>query len=285
MMKASRRHDAAVGDDEPQDWHLDEVNIEAQAHSNNHSMPSPEEVIAQAGRIRYTTKRVPKKRMIAMVAALVVIMVAIPAAMIVSKGSKASKAATSGISGESPIDKVDGDPSEKDADGDIDHTDKSKQGEFLNEKDSDNDLNHATSDGDGTVDTQDQPDADDAEQRMTTMEEIVEWMVNEDVSHQSTMETAGSPQYRAAEWLAVNDPANLPLPATGRHDYGDGYKYVVRYVMAVNYFALQGQQWAQDFHFMSYLDVCLWNVSMLLRDYHQCFGRLSDSFHRTLCVF
>ena len=256
MMEASPRPDVAVGDDEPQDWKLDEVNIEAQqAHSNHHSIPSPEELIADSGGIRSPTKRLPKKLLIVIVAAIVVVIVAIPAAMLGARGSETSEAASGGKPSADTIDKVDVDSTAKDADGDIDHTSTSNQGESLNEEEADNDLDDSTNNQGTTT-----ASANGADQRMTTIEDIVDWMSNEDVSHRTDMETFGKPQYHAVEWLAVYDPANLPLPATGRVDFGDGYRYVVRYVMAVNYFALLGHLWTQNFNFMSALDVCKWNV-------------------------
>lgn len=239
MMEASPRPDVAVGDDEPQDWKLDEVNIEAQqAHLSHHSIPTPEQLIADAGGIRSPTKRLPKKLLIVIVAAIVVMLISIPASIFRAKGSETSEASAD------TIDKVDVDSTAKDADGDIDHNDTSKQGESLNQGTTTGSTNGA-------------------EQRMTTIDEIVEWMSNEDVSHRTDMETFGKPQYHAVEWLAVYDPANLPLPATGRDDFGDGYRYVVRYVMAVNYFALLGHLWTKNFNFLSALDVCQWNVCIL----------------------
>jgi len=251
----SGTHDAAVADDdEPKEWRLDEVNIEAQADSS-HSFPAPEEAITDAGGIRYKKKIIPKKLLIAVVVALVVLIVAIPLALVGSTGNKS--ALSSGNSGDGPIDKVDGAVSDKDADEDINHTDQGQQDEFLDEKDTDNDLDHTQSNQESKSDT----GADTTDGRMATFDEIVEWMAKEDVSHRADMETTGKPQHSAAEWLALYDEANLPVPTAGtRDDFLDGYKYVVRYVMAVNYFATHGNKWDRDYHFMSKKDVCEWNV-------------------------
>lgn len=255
MMEASPRLDVAVGDDEPQDWKLDEVNMEAQqAYSNHHSMPTREEIITDSGGIRSSTKRIPKKLLIVVIAAIVVMVVAIPIAMFGAKGSETSKAASGGKSNADTIDKVDVDSTAKDADGDIDHT-----GTSVSENDANNDVDGSANDQESTT-----ASSNGADQRMTTVEEIIDWMSNEDVSHRTDMETVGKAQHQAVEWLALYDPANLPLPATGRDDFGDGYRYVVRYVMAVNYFALVGNLWPQKFNFMSDLDVCEWNVRILI---------------------
>lgn len=250
----SGTHDAAVGDDEPKEWKLHEVNIEAQADPS-HSFPAAEEAITDIGGIPYKNKSIPKKLLFAIVAALVVLVIAIPLAVV---GSNSSKSALSnGKSDDGPIDKVDGVAGDKDADEDIDHTDTGKQGEILDDKDSDSDLNHTPSNQENTSDT----GADTTEGRMATFDEIVEWMVKEDVSHRTDMETTGKPQHSAVEWLALHDEGNLPVPTTGtRDDFGDGYKYVVRYVMAVNYFATQGHRWDKDYRFMSKKDVCGWHV-------------------------
>jgi len=243
----SGTHDAAIDDDEPKDWKLDEVNIESQPDSN-HSFPSPEEAITNAGGIQKMSKPIPKKLLVAIVVALVVLVVAIPFAVMGSNKSQSTGSSSSKVTNVS---------NDKDADGDIDHTDKGKQGEFLDEKDADNDLDKAPSNQDGTSDT----GGDNTEERLSTIDEIIEWMAKEDVSHRTDMETTGKPQNEAVQWLALYDHANLPVPTSGtRDDMGDGYKYVVRYVMAVNYFALGGNLWDKDYFFMSKRDVCGWHV-------------------------
>jgi len=210
MMKGS--NDAGDGDG-PTDWQLDEVNIEAPVDTSdsNHSMPAVEEVITEACAGGFTKQRTRKKWLVGVIAALVVLVVAIPSAIIASNSS--SSAASTVPTNEGPIDKVAGGANEKDADADINHTDRDKQNDD-GAKDSDTDLDHTTND-----------QADTSNARMSTFPEIVENLVSEDVSHRSDLESDDTPQQRAALWMADLDKYNLPVPTSGREDLGDGYKY------------------------------------------------------------
>jgi len=80
-------------------------------------------------------------------------------------------------------------------------------------------------------------------------------LVDEKISELVFLEDEESPQYKAAYWLAEVDEANLPIPTTPQHYY----PYMVRYVMALNYFALHGEDWNDDAHFLSERDVCGWH--------------------------
>jgi hypothetical protein len=73
-----------------------------------------------------------------------------------------------------------------------------------------------------------------------------------------------TPQYKAAKWFAEDDGANLPLPGSskGQHE-GDidayTYRYLARYIMALNYYAMGGENWNSQLNFLTETDICNWN--------------------------
>jgi len=100
-----------------------------------------------------------------------------------------------------------------------------------------------------------------------TLEEVVTYLSN-GVSDESVLRRSGSPQNKAARWLATEDGAAISLPKQGferrrelhQHtDNSDAYMYVFRYVMAVNYFALDGPNWLFDMNFLTDNPICEWN--------------------------
>jgi hypothetical protein len=96
-----------------------------------------------------------------------------------------------------------------------------------------------------------------------TYDELVTFLVENQVSSQSAFFDPESPQSKAARWLAEEDGARLPLPPP---DFGlyDSYMYMFRYVMAVNYYALGGPQWTAQHGFLTDTDVCYWNERVVV---------------------
>ena len=99
-----------------------------------------------------------------------------------------------------------------------------------------------------------------------TLNEIVDWLVAQQVSSRSALLDPGSPQQQAAEWLAAQDEAALALPPTSvtitvddTDETDSGYFYMVRYVMAVTYYALNGENWPTQVNFLSPDPVCDWH--------------------------
>lgn len=67
------------------------------------------------------------------------------------------------------------------------------------------------------------------------------------------------PQHQAAVWLAKHDEAALPLPQESDPDYEhESYRYATRFVMALNYYALGGEDWNNGLKFLSAGDICSW---------------------------
>jgi len=92
--------------------------------------------------------------------------------------------------------------------------------------------------------------------RNTDFESVVEFLANEGISDLEDLVAEGSPQNRAALWLAEEDPGNVVIPADS---HTQGYLYVARYVMALNYFAMGGKRWLSRLNFLSGDDICRWN--------------------------
>lgn len=101
---------------------------------------------------------------------------------------------------------------------------------------------------------------DTLEGRNSGMKAVVDYLVAQDISHRADLTNEATPQYKAAQWIANSDKANMAVPTSDKVDFvNGGYKYVVRYVMAVNYFALKGHNWSNKLNFMTHRDVCGWH--------------------------
>jgi hypothetical protein len=96
-----------------------------------------------------------------------------------------------------------------------------------------------------------------------TYDELVSFIVENQISPQSAFMDPSSPQALAAKWLAEQDGAGLPLPKPDFSLYGS-YMYMFRYVMAVNYYALGGPDWEKKHGFLTEADVCDWNERVVV---------------------
>jgi hypothetical protein len=67
-----------------------------------------------------------------------------------------------------------------------------------------------------------------------------------------------SPQYLASKWIADQDDFDMEIP-DDPENVDDSYDFVQRYVMAVIYYALGGDEWQDDYGFLSPSPVCDWN--------------------------
>lgn len=122
-------------------------------------------------------------------------------------------------------------------------------------KESDGDLR--TESGDGTL-TPPSP----------YLQAVMDYFVKEGVtSEQVFASTPASPQRQAAEWLADTDTffESGYIPETNRTMF-DGYRFMARYVMATNYFALGGADWAFPLNFLSEDDICFWNYKEVVSE-------------------
>ncbi len=74
--------------------------------------------------------------------------------------------------------------------------------------------------------------------------DIYQFLVVHDVSNEKLLLQAGSPQYEAMHWLAVHSGS--------LSQYGDSYAFLVRYVMAMTFFALDAPLFTFD------ASICEW---------------------------
>lgn len=93
--------------------------------------------------------------------------------------------------------------------------------------------------------------------RMTATKEFLtqnNYATNEKLSNPST------PQYKAALWIANEDQDNLDIPVNTVGSASN--RFLQRYVLAVLYYSLGGDEWTQSFNFLSSNHECSWNEEM-----------------------
>ena len=98
-----------------------------------------------------------------------------------------------------------------------------------------------------------------------TFFQIRSWLEDEGISDSAAFHFPGSPQNLAAQWLATEDLAGVPLPRVSFSDPSspEGYMFVVRYVMALIYFQMNGDNWHTPVNFMTPQPICQWNGNSL----------------------
>jgi hypothetical protein len=94
--------------------------------------------------------------------------------------------------------------------------------------------------------------------RKSDFEEVTAYFIASDVSNEVAIRTKGTPQNAAASWLALNDEANMAVPDVPTTTL-EGYKYMTRYVLAVLYYAMDGQNWNYQADFGTVENICSWN--------------------------
>jgi hypothetical protein len=94
--------------------------------------------------------------------------------------------------------------------------------------------------------------------RSSSFATIAEYLLLYNVSSETNLfEDALSFQHRTVLWLAYKDPMDLSVPDFGPESH-DGYMFVFRYVMALNYLSLGGVGWISRMNFITNLPVCQW---------------------------
>lgn len=79
----------------------------------------------------------------------------------------------------------------------------------------------------------------------------------------SSINSASSPQYMAAKFMTELDGSNWNLPGSSfgtnlEDDITYEYRYLARYIMALNYYSLHGPTWYNTLNFLSEKDICHW---------------------------
>ena len=98
---------------------------------------------------------------------------------------------------------------------------------------------------------------DDTKERKSTFEQVVIYVTEQGISGTSAIETPNSPQSKAALWMAQDDQLNLRVPKDGI-DSAQGYRFMARYVLALLYYATDGEEWVYRYSFMTGQDICQW---------------------------
>lgn len=102
------------------------------------------------------------------------------------------------------------------------------------------------------------------EPRKATKEQVIAYLKGAGISNLTAMETQGTPQNSAVEWIAEIDDRNLEVPdVSAATPYG--YKYVARYVLALLWYATNGGSWEIPLGWLSPADVCNWNEHVPVR--------------------
>ena len=76
-------------------------------------------------------------------------------------------------------------------------------------------------------------------------------IIDNSISSSSSINTKGSPQNDALNWLAFEDAANIPVSLQSW--------VIQRYITAVLYYSLNGQSWENQYNFLSGDHECRWN--------------------------
>jgi hypothetical protein len=89
------------------------------------------------------------------------------------------------------------------------------------------------------------------EKRASRKDEVVYFLLDNRISVLGDLETPGSPQNKAAAWIADQDKLRVPISM--------GRSFLDRYAMAVLFFALGGDEsWPDNLNFLSHAHVCQW---------------------------
>jgi hypothetical protein len=83
------------------------------------------------------------------------------------------------------------------------------------------------------------------------------FLLEQDYVDHDALSTPGSPQRRAAEWMADEDELQLSLE-------GKSHAFLQRYALATIFYATQGDTaWAHQLKFLSGVQECGWNVDFI----------------------
>jgi hypothetical protein len=84
------------------------------------------------------------------------------------------------------------------------------------------------------------------------LEATYEFLKENKISSEEDLSDVNSSQYKAAKWIANEDEEYIDIPV-------DPFRFIQRYVAAVLYFAMGGENWASSLRFLSSDHECSWN--------------------------
>jgi hypothetical protein len=85
-------------------------------------------------------------------------------------------------------------------------------------------------------------------------EEMVQFLFKNKITPLPLLEDAGSPQRRAAQFLAYGDAYKMELTSD------NAARFVERYALATIWYHFHGQEWNYPLNFMTAIDVCKWHT-------------------------
>jgi hypothetical protein len=102
------------------------------------------------------------------------------------------------------------------------------------------------------------------------LDDTISFLFENQISLARDLYDESTPQYQAARWLALEDPEQLTVPAAQTDSGGlrsmNPYRFVQRYVLAVLFYALNGEQWVSPRKFVSGAHECSWFESTVHHD-------------------
>ena len=109
---------------------------------------------------------------------------------------------------------------------------------------------------------------DPMDERMEAMKEFLSRITPMDAYEGTSKYNAD--RKNALMWITQDDPMQLPIPASDVPNSDPlAWKLLDRYAVAVLYFSTNGEQWTQDFSFLSGIDVCRWSTARQNDDFFQ----------------
>jgi Leucine-rich repeat (LRR) protein len=85
---------------------------------------------------------------------------------------------------------------------------------------------------------------------------VMSFLIDEEISTKADVTNVGSPQNRAAHFMATDDTAKFKIPSS-KSDV-DSYKFIQRYALVTFYYALGGKSWDDGMNFLGSNDTCNW---------------------------
>lgn len=105
---------------------------------------------------------------------------------------------------------------------------------------------------------------------------IKDYLISNGISTEADLNTDGSPQQKALNFISVADGAKVPVPG-GDKNTPDGYDFMTRYVLSVLYYQTLGDRWVYSLNFLQPFSVCYWYSVLQYPD-------LSQEFRGVACT-
>lgn len=99
------------------------------------------------------------------------------------------------------------------------------------------------------------------EAQRVRLSSVASFLIDEGISPEDAVMTAGSPQNRATAFMAIEDGAQLEVPLSTADPLA--FKFIQRYALATFYYALGGESWKYAMNFLTPDDTCLWFQTLL----------------------